>query len=272
MAQTPIPGLAHHAENIWQAVHGRWPDFSVEVLPSIDSTSTELMRRARAGLNRPELLVAEVQTAGRGRLGKSWHSEPGQSLTFSLAVPMAPSDWSGLSLVVGVSVAEALGADVKLKWPNDLWYQGRKLGGILVETAVPAGGQQGGRERVAVIGIGINIARPKEAAVMPASSTNALPPVPPAGLAELQMGVTAGEALEAICVPLVEHLAIFVHEGFAAFAERFAQRDALAGRDVVLSDGTQGPACGVDASGALQVQTASGLRTINSSEVSVRPC
>ncbi len=264
--------LTHHAENIWQAVHARWPDFSVEVLPSIDSTSSELMRRVRGGLSRPELLVAEAQTAGRGRLGKSWHSEPGQSLTFSLAVPMVPENWSGLSLVVGVSAAEALGPEVKLKWPNDLWYMGRKLGGILVETAVPAHGRPTEQARVAVIGIGVNIARPKDAVAVPATSSNALPPAPPAGLAELQMGVTAGEALEAICVPLVEQLAAFVQHGFAAFAQRFAQRDALAGRSVVLSDGTQGVARGVDASGALQVQTGAGLRTVNSSEVSVRPC
>ncbi|GAA6142229.1 biotin--[acetyl-CoA-carboxylase] ligase [Hydrogenophaga sp. 5NK40-0174] len=271
MPPTPLT-LAHHAENLWQALHPLWPDFSVEVLPSIDSTNTELMRRARQGLDRPELLVAEVQTAGRGRLGKSWHSEPGQSLAFSLAVPMAPQDWSGLSLAVGVSVAQALGEDVMLKWPNDLWYQGRKLGGILVETAMPAQPAASGSARVAVIGIGINIARPPGTAVQLAPHANGLPPVAPAGLAEIQMGVTAGEALEAVCKPLATDIGHFVQDGFAAFLQRFRARDALAGCDVVLSDGTQGVASGVDADGALLVRTGSGMRAINSSEVSVRPC
>ena len=135
--------LLAHVESIWQAVVPTLPTFTVEVVPSIDSTSSELMRRARDGLVDPVLLVTEEQTAGRGRMGKGWHSRPGQSLTFSLALPLAPADWSGLSLAVGVSLAESLHPDVRLKWPNDLWLQERKLGGILVETA----GRRRGRHR-----------------------------------------------------------------------------------------------------------------------------
>ena len=127
--------LLAHAESVWQSVVADLPTFTVEVLPRIDSTSSELMRRARDGLVEPVLLAAEEQTAGRGRMGKGWHSRAGQSLTFSLALPLAPADWSGLSLAVGVSLAESLHPDVQLKWPNDLWLQQRKLGGILVETA-----------------------------------------------------------------------------------------------------------------------------------------
>ena len=106
--------LLAHVEAVWQAVVPDLPGFTVEVLPSIDSTSSELMRRARAGLMEPVLLAAEEQTAGRGRLGKGWHSKAGQSLTFSLALPLAPADWSGLSLAVGVSLAESLHPDVQL--------------------------------------------------------------------------------------------------------------------------------------------------------------
>ena len=124
--------LLAHVESVWQAIVPDLPGFTVEVLPSIDSTSSELMRRARAGLMEPVLLAADEQTAGRGRLGKGWHSKAGQSLTFSLALPLAPADWSGLSLAVGVSLAESLHPDVRLKWPNDLWLHQRKLGGILV--------------------------------------------------------------------------------------------------------------------------------------------
>ena len=92
--------LLAHVESVWQEVVPVLPTFTVEVLPSIDSTSSELMRRARDGLVDPVLLAAEEQTAGRGRMGKGWHSRAGQSLTFSLALPLAPADWSGLSLAV----------------------------------------------------------------------------------------------------------------------------------------------------------------------------
>lgn len=80
----------------------------MEIVPSIGSTNTELMARARDGRNEPVLLVTEVQTAGRGRLGRQWTSGVGDSLTFSLGMPLAPADWSGLSLAVGLSVAQSL--------------------------------------------------------------------------------------------------------------------------------------------------------------------
>ena len=85
------------AEAVWEAVSPLLPGFTVEVLPEIGSTNSELMRRARAGCMEPVLLVAEQQTAGRGRLGRGWASQAGESLTFSLGLPLAPADWSGLS-------------------------------------------------------------------------------------------------------------------------------------------------------------------------------
>ena len=169
--------LLAHVEAVWQAIVPDVPGFTVEVLPSIDSTNTELMRRARAGLMEPVLLAADEQTAGRGRLGKGWHSRAGQSLTFSLALPLAPADWSGLSLAVGVSLAHSLHPEVRLKWPNDLWLHQRKLGGILVETAGTGGAAQ--RQRLVVVGVGINIARPEAAVVAThASGPLAATPLP----------------------------------------------------------------------------------------------
>ena len=271
--------LLAHVEAIWQGVVTDLPGFTVEVLPSIDSTNTELMRRARSGLMEPVLLAADEQTAGCGRLGKGWHSRPGQSLTFSLALPMAPADWSGLSLAVGVSLAESLHPDVRLKWPNDLWFEQRKLGGILVETASTGAALAGGAaaQRLVVVGVGLNIARPAAASVAALgvameSSAPAMPAMAPAGLSELLVGATAGEVLERIAGPLVRDLLAFEAHGFPAFAWRFEARDALLGMDVQLSDGTRGTACGVDAQGALRVRTAHGLQTVTSSEVSVRPC
>lgn len=263
--------LLAHAESVWQSVVTELPSFTVEVLPSIDSTNTELMRRARDGLLDPVLLVAQAQTAGRGRMGKGWHSKAGQSLTFSLALPLAPADWSGLSLAVGVSLAESLHPDLRLKWPNDLWLDQRKLGGILVETA---GTGDSGARRLVVIGVGLNIARPEAQAVSAAVGADgtAPPPMAPAGLSEVLVGLTAGEVLARVVPALVRDVRAFEMHGFARFGPRFAARDALRDQPVRLSDGTQGVAQGVDALGALRVLTACGLQTIASSEVSVRPC
>ena len=243
------------AEAIWEAVSPQWPDFTVEVLPEIDSTSSELMRRVRAGRCEPTLLVAEQQTAGRGRMGRDWHSRVGDSLTFSLSLPLAPADWSGLSLAVGVSVAESLHPDIQIKWPNDLWLQGRKLVGVLIETA------GAGEQRSVVVGVGINIA-PREADGLS---------IPPACLQELLPGIDAGEALLRVAAPLVQALAAFERTGFAPFQSGYARRDLLCDRAVTLSNGTVGMARGVDAQGGLLVQTPAGLQTVTSSEVSVRP-
>ena len=247
------------AESIWEAVSPLLPGFTVEVLPALPSTNTELMQRARAGRTEPVLLVAEQQTAGRGRLGRAWASGVRDSLTFSLGLPLAPADWSGLSLAVGVAVAEALDPAVSIKWPNDLWLEGRKLAGILVETAGFAG--QPGGPRHAVVGIGINIA-PR---VADGLST------PPAALRELWPQADAPSTLGRIALPLVQALQAFEREGFAAFQARYAARDVLRGRAVTLSDGLSGTALGVNGFGGLLVHTGTGLQAVTSSEVSVRP-
>jgi BirA family transcriptional regulator, biotin operon repressor / biotin---[acetyl-CoA-carboxylase] ligase len=247
------------AEAIWEAVGPLLPGFTVEILPELDSTNSELMRRARSGRTEPVLLVAERQTAGRGRLGRSWQSAAGASLTFSLGLPLAPPDWSGLSLAIGASVAESLHPEVRLKWPNDLWLQDRKLGGILIETA--SQGEGAASTRHAVIGIGINIA-PRDAAGL---ST------PPAAVRELLADADAGAVLLRLAPPLVRDVLAFERAGFGPFRLRFHARDALRGRQVVLSDGTRGTAQGVDERGALLVHTAAGPQAVSSSEVSVRP-
>lgn len=245
------------AEAVWEQVAPVLPGFTVEVLPQIDSTNSELMRRARAGEMAPVLLVAEQQTAGRGRLGRAWASNAGASLTFSLGLPLAPRDWAGLSLAVGVSLAASLHPAVRLKWPNDLWLQGRKLAGILIETA-SAGPTA---ERFAVVGVGINIA-PRLAEGLATA---------PAWLQELHPGMDAPRALGAVALPLVQALKAFEAEGFAAFRGRFAALDALRDEVVQLSDGTTGTACGVGDEGALLVHTPGGMKHVTSSEVSVRP-
>jgi BirA family transcriptional regulator, biotin operon repressor / biotin---[acetyl-CoA-carboxylase] ligase len=245
------------AEAIWEAVSPLLPSFSVEILPQIDSTNSELMRRARAGHTEPLLLVAESQTAGRGRLGREWLSQGASapSLTFSLGMPLNMADWSGLSLAVGVSVASSLHPELQLKWPNDVWFKGRKLAGILIETV------NMGSTRFAVIGVGINIG-PRDAAGLSTA---------PAWLRELLPDVEAPQVLLRLAAPLVQTVQHFETQGLAPSLKAYAARDALAGRTVILSDGTQGQAQGVDGSGALLVHTDAGLKKISSAEVSVRP-
>ncbi len=231
------------------------PGIQVQVLPEVDSSNSELMRRARAGDLRPQLLVALTQTAGRGRMGRSWLSSPGDALTFSLGLPLHLNDWSGLSLAVGVSVTQSLHPEIQLKWPNDLWWQQRKLAGILVETA------NVGPQRYAVIGIGINL-KARDARHLSTS---------PAWLQEALPGIEGPQTLGRVLLPLVQTLLQFEREGFAAFREGFNARDGLRERAVTLSDGTHGTARGVNECGALLVHTAAGVQAITSSEVSVRP-
>lgn len=249
------------------------PGFAVEVVDEIDSTNTELMRRGRAGTTTgtltPVLLVAERQTAGRGRLGRPWQSAQQQteplSLTFSLGLPLAPRDWSGLSLAVGVSVADSLDAQragrLALKWPNDLWVDDCKLGGILIETALPQGTATGHAPRWLVIGIGLNIGQRDAEGLR----------MPPAWVQQWRPDATPEAVLQTLVRPLVRDVQAFAAEGFAPFAERFASRDALSGREVQLSDGTVGRCEGVGPDGELRVHTADGMQAITSSEVSVRP-
>lgn len=269
------------AEAIWQAVAPQLPGFTIEVLPCIDSTNTELMRRARAGRCEPILLVAEQQTAGRGRLGREWHSgTDAASLTFSLGLPLAPLDWSGLSLAVGVSVAESLqpllpAADsrtprIGLKWPNDLWLGGaageRKLGGILVETASFVAPQRPAlgsavAPRYVVVGVGLNVLPRADAGLS----------IPAGCLQEVDAALDAPTALARIAAPLVAMLQSFELYGFEPMQPRFALRDVLQERLVTLSDGSRGTAHGVAPDGALLVHTAQGMQSVTSADVSVRP-
>ncbi len=259
------------AEDLWQALVAWQPGLTVEVLPQIDSTNTELMRRARAGQNESVLLVAETQTAGRGRLGRAWHGQAGDALTFSLGLPLRPRDWSGLSLAVGLSLAQSLDPDgvldVRLKWPNDLWVAQPgpsrgwgKLAGVLIETALGAS-VDSEHSRYCVVGVGINIAPPQA----PGLSTPAL------GWQQLSPRASAPSTLTQVALPLLQTLLAFERDGFAPLQTQFNDRDALRDCPVSLSDGRVGIARGVDFDGALRVETAQGSERITSAEVSVRP-
>ena len=253
------------------SVHRLCPDACVEVVAQIDSTNSELMRRGPVRDNPPTLLVALSQSAGRGRMGRVWQSDAGAGLTFSWGMHLAPTDWSGLSLAVGLALVESLDPEgqrgLRLKWPNDLCWQSagavRKLGGILIETQVGTANPETPARRWCVVGVGLNLQTPQ-------ISTSGLAPV---GWNEItgESAPHGPDILQACMAALVPALRAFELHGFAPLAERFAQRDALKGQTVTLSDGRVGTALGVDAQGALLVETALGLQAVHSAEVSVRP-
>jgi BirA family biotin operon repressor/biotin-[acetyl-CoA-carboxylase] ligase len=300
------------AEALWERLEPLLPGVSVEVLARVDSTNTRLLERARAvggdleapvtrpgeldALSRREttphgrrqgdispcLLVAEDQTRGRGRLGRDWVSRVGASLTFSLSLPLAPAHWSGLSLAVGLALAEALdpiapaatlatggpGAPrLALKWPNDLWLaegpgRGRKLGGILIETVSV------GQRRMCVVGVGLNVLSP------PADTAVAGLAHGYACLQELEPTITAPRALALVAVPLTQALLRFQADGFAPLQAAYARRDLLLGQKVntLGPEPLQGVADGVDEMGALRLRLGGSgeVRRVLSGEVSVR--
>ena len=245
------------------------------------STNSDLLARVHAAALAgqtpvlPCLRVAARQTAGRGRHGRRWQAAEGASLTFSLAWPFPASlDLSGLSLVVGVELADALEPDgavrIGLKWPNDLWLldggpgagTGRKLGGVLIETA-PCGAI-----RVAVIGVGLNVG----AVSVPVSVADAGSGV--ACLTEIDAAATPERTLQRVAEPLIAAVRRFETEGFAPFAARFDARDVLRGHPVAFAapDDMDGVAVGVSAQGELLVRTARGVLPVRSGEARrVRP-
>jgi len=237
---------------------------AVEVVRETGSTNADLLARAPR-LTQPVLLVAEHQTAGRGRAGRSWLSEPDHSLTFSLAWRFADGlrGLAGLPLAVGVALAETLGRlgqPVQLKWPNDVLKDGDKLAGILVETQVTPDGAAW-----TIVGIGVNLVMPDALEEKIGRSAAAVP-----WLARMDRD----ELMAALLDGLADALSLFARAGFAAFAARWNVLHAWQGRPVVLLDRGEiqheGLAAGVDDTGRLLLDTAAGRVTIVAGDVSLR--
>jgi BirA family biotin operon repressor/biotin-[acetyl-CoA-carboxylase] ligase len=240
---------------------------ALDVFWELDSTSSELQRR---GPGAPDfsIVTAETQTAGRGRRGRSWLSPPGLNLYLSCLKRFDAgfASLSGLSLATGVIVLRALHAlaidGARLKWPNDVLTERGKLAGILVELS---GEYQG--PCAAVIGIGLNLR------LTPALHEQAGQPI--ADLASLCNGTSPdrNRVAAALVTSLVHGLAQFESDGFAAFVDEYAQHDALRGVPLRVSSPAgdlDGVGAGIDARGALQLQTAAGLHGIDSADVTVR--
>ncbi|MYM34271.1 biotin--[acetyl-CoA-carboxylase] ligase [Duganella sp. FT94W] len=236
---------------------------AIETVAETGSTNADLMARL-GGLRGPLLRIADNQTAGRGRAGRSWLSQPGAALMFSLAWPFKGPlhKMTGLPMAVGVALAEtivSLGVPVQIKWPNDLLRDGAKLAGILVET------QNTGNAIWAVIGCGINLVMPDELEARIGRDVASAP-----WLAQMDRN----QLMAALLSRLAAVLAEFDDTGFAPFAERWNALHAWHGKEVVLLDQgavvRQGRAAGVDDIGRLLLDTSAGRVEILSGDVSLR--
>jgi BirA family biotin operon repressor/biotin-[acetyl-CoA-carboxylase] ligase len=216
--------------------------------------------------------TAEIQVAGRGRRGRSWVAPFGSGICMSLAWQFSelPPQFSALSLAVGVAIVRALErfgvAGVQLKWPNDVLWQQRKLGGILIEMR----GEASGPARV-VIGIGLNTRMPSPVRLQLAEQQATLI----ADLYEILREKTPArnELIAAITSELVMLLRQFATEGFAPIIERWRALDALAGAEVKVVSGNDsvfGIAQGVEEDGSLRLAIDGETRKFVSGEVSVR--
>jgi BirA family biotin operon repressor/biotin-[acetyl-CoA-carboxylase] ligase len=243
---------------------------AIDVLQEVDSTNTRLLSGAPPPYGCAAVCIAELQLAGRGRRGRSWIAPPGSSVTMSVgwAFREAGRELPALSLAVGVAVARALARSgvrrVLLKWPNDIWIDDRKIGGILLELRTEAAGPA-----FVVIGIGINIdlsaeaRRGLEAAGVRAAALVDACARPPS------RNSIAGAILDELLGMLVQ----FEQEGFAPFLAPWTALDALRGRAtrVLIGDGyLVGRACGVDGEGAFLLEVDGQMRRFNAAEVSLR--
>jgi BirA family biotin operon repressor/biotin-[acetyl-CoA-carboxylase] ligase len=237
------------------------PAFEVEVRDACPSTNSALLD---GGDEASKLLIAEEQTAGRGRRGRRWICCVGTGITFSLRrrLRRAPREIQGLSLAVGVAVARALhslgAVEVALKWPNDLLLRGAKLGGILVETRVQPDAV------TAVVGVGLNC---RASAGLEARLRRRV-----AALEDFVRPLPSRNELVArIASEILRALDTFDAEGLAPFRGTWEGLDAYAGQRlrVRLADGRvlAGVADGLCEDGGLRLRTRSGVRAVKSGRV-----
>ncbi|MDQ2962776.1 MAG: biotin--[acetyl-CoA-carboxylase] ligase [Pseudomonadota bacterium] len=262
-----LPFLERDA--IVAALGERAAGLSVEVADILDSTSSELARRAAVSDIDRHLLAAEWQTAGRGRRGRSWIAVIGGSLSFSLGwrFEQGAGFLSGLPLVVGLALARGLEGEgfsgVALKWPNDLVHGAAKVGGILVELSGDALGPS-----LAIIGVGLNVR-------LPATLRSEIAQ-PVTDLATVARGraIDRNALLARIAAEMATVLEVYAGAGFAPLRAAWQRRHALQKKSVrvLLPDGgtVRGEVVGVDADGALILESSGRRLRFVSGEVSLR--
>ncbi len=217
-------------------------------LREIDSTSDRARDLAAAGAPHGTLITADAQSAGRGRQGRTWSAPPGSALLMSIVLRDIPSL---LPLRAGVTVAAAIGDSAKLKWPNDVLVDGRKVAGILAEARLSDGW--------AVLGIGVNVA--VDIADLPD---------------ELHARAGTLGRTRADVEPFLSSLLAQLDDALAlakdAVLDRFRARDALRGQPISWGTGLDGIADGIDGDGRLIVALDGGDRIeLSAGEVHLRP-
>ncbi len=242
----------------------------LELLFEVDSTNTRLLGRDAPPLGAADACCCELQHAGRGRQGRRWTMPFGSGIalsaawTFSDAARALPA----LSLGVGVAVSDALrrvgAAGIELKWPNDIWFKDRKVGGVLIEMRAEAGGPAH-----VVIGVGINVCLPSPARDEIEAGGVRVAAVAAACAAVPSRNMIAGAILD----ELLRMLSVYERKGFSAYRDAWTGLDALRDRAVRVTMGgsqTTGAARGVDAEGALLLETEGGMQRFVSGEASLR--
>jgi BirA family transcriptional regulator, biotin operon repressor / biotin---[acetyl-CoA-carboxylase] ligase len=242
----------------------------VEAIWSTTSTNAVLLERANPPGGTAQVLVAEYQTAGRGRRGRAWLAPPGGALCLSLSWTFreVPQDLGALGLVIGVCALRSLRecdiAGTALKWPNDLLLGERKLGGVLIELRAESAGTA-----CAVIGVGLNVALGAELLKRIEESGTVATDLASASATLPSRNAVAAALVNACVRGLLE----FERQGLKPFIEEWRTADALRGRPVTVTgaDGiARGLARGIDLRGALMVETPSGVQRFISGDVTVR--
>lgn len=245
---------------------------AVEVFAELESTNRYLLEHPPANVGSLRVCIAEFQSGGRGRRGREWRSPPSAGLCLSASWIFAerPTEPATVSLATGVVARHAIesicGVTVGLKWPNDLVWQGRKLGGILVELA--AGAQ---RECHVVIGVGINVDVPQDLLATISDW--------PHGAVDL-CTATAGAVPDrtmlaaSLCRGLGELFVDYERDGFSGYRATWRAADQLVNAPITVQRGAhelRGTAQGIDDDGALLVSDESGrVHRVTSGDVSVR--
>jgi BirA family biotin operon repressor/biotin-[acetyl-CoA-carboxylase] ligase len=243
---------------------------TLELKFEVDSTNTRLLAAAPPPLGQADACLSELQHAGRGRRGRRWIAPFGAGVALSVAWTFSEgaSTLAALSLAVGVAVSRALvraGArGMTLKWPNDIWLDDRKIGGVLIELRAEASGPAH-----VVIGVGVNVDLPAAARREIEADGVRVAAVADACAAAPSRNLIAGAILD----ELLSMLEQFEREGFAAFRDAWTSLDALSGRPArVLLGGAaiSGTARGVDQEGALLLDTGDRVQRFMSGEASLR--
>lgn len=241
------------------------PDLDLELLPETASTNQVAAARAREGAGEGLVVVADHQTAGRGRLDRTWETPSGTAVTFSMLLrpTVPPASWPWLPLLTGHTVAKALraeGYDAHVKWPNDVLVDERKVAGILVERVdTPAGA-------AAVVGVGINVGLAEDELPVPTATSLAL--------ASDGQVPSRDTVLLDVVAALREGYDAWQAGGDAAterLASSYASNCATIGQqvrvDLPTGDSITGEATGVDPDGRLVVETGSGPQRVGAGDV-----